>query len=225
MKRILLAIMVLMVGIVTCFTTQEASANELKKVAIFLDTPATATTWVEGEDVIKMVKEKSDKLFPKHRFEVLDLETCQMAKKIYKEEHPLTQTTVVTNEDGTQTSVSSVEMSGYASAMMPDVVVPLKLSEAVEVGKQLEADYILMLRVTNSMPTMSSGFFTVTAKTTVKCDIRVLSVKEEKYIYMKEVTKDGKSTAVYAGAPSFKNAYKEAIEKSLSEVEINTTLY
>lgn len=93
-------------------------------------------------------------------------------------------------EDGTQTSVSTVE-----------------------VGNELGADYILML-----IPTMYSGFFNITAKTTVKCDIRVLSVSEGKYIYMKEVTKNGKSIAVYAGAPFFKNAYKEAIEKSLSEV-------
>ena len=225
MKRLLLVIMVFMVGVLTCVAPQEVSANRIKKVAVFLDTPATATSWVEGEDVINMVKEKSEKLFPKRKFEVLDLGTCQMAKKIYKEEHPLTQSAIYTNEDGTQTSVSTVETNGYAAAMMHDVVIPLKVSEAVEVGKELGADYILMLRVTNSMPTMSSGFFTITAKTTVKCDIRVLSVSEGKYIYMKEVTKDGKSTAVYAGAPSFKNAYKEAIEKSLSEVEIDTSRY
>lgn len=228
MKRLLLVMMVFMVGMLTCIAPQEVSANGIKKVAVFLDTPATAISWVEGEDVVHMVKEKSEKLFPKTRFEVLDLETCQMAKKIYKEEHPMTYSAVYTNEDGTQTSVSTaVDANSYAysTAMMHDVVVPLKISEAVEVGKELGADYILMLRVTNSMPTMSSGFLTVTAKTTVKCDVRVLSVSEEKYIYMKEVTKDGKSTAVYAGAPSFKNAYKEAIEKSLSEVEIDTSRY
>lgn len=79
MKRLLLVIMVFMVGVLTCITPQEVSANGIKKVAVFLDTPATATSWVEGEDVINMVKEKSEKLFPKRKFEVLDLGTCQMA--------------------------------------------------------------------------------------------------------------------------------------------------
>ena len=63
--------------------------------------------------------------------------------------------------------------------------------------------------------------FSTSAKTTVKCDIRVLDVKEAKYIFMKEIAKDGKSTSIMGGMPSFQKVYREAIEKSLSEVHLN----
>ena len=48
-----------------------------------------------------------------------------------------------------------------------------------------------------------------------------MDVKEAKYIFMKEIAKDGKSTAIMGGMPSFQKAYREAIEKSLSEVHLN----
>lgn len=224
MRKIMIVIMLMVLSAVTCTAAPLAyDSGNAKNVAIFMDTPPTAMSWVESEDVINMVTDKAKKLFPAPNFEVLDLGTCQMAKKIYKEEHPFTQSVVVTNPDGTQSNISTAEMQGYSAAIMPDVVVPLKLSEAVEVGKELNADYILMLRITNSMPTYSSGFFSMSAKTTVKCDVRILDVKGAKYIFMKEVAKDGKSTAVMGGMPSFKNAYREAIEKSLSEVQLNTS--
>ena len=48
-----------------------------------------------------------------------------------------------------------------------------------------------------------------------------MDVKEAKYIFVKEIAKDGKSTAIMGVMPSFQKAYREAIEKSLSEVHLN----
>ena len=225
MKKIMFVFMLMLLCTVTCTAAPLSyDYSSAKNVAIFMDTPPTAMSWVESEDVINLVTDKAKILFPEPTFKILDLGSCQMAKKVYKEEHPFSQSIVVTNPDGSQSNVSTTEMQSFNTTMMHDVVAPLKLSEAVEVGKELNADYILMLRITNSMPTYSSDFFSVSAKTTVKCDVRVLDVKEAKYIFMKEIAKDGKSTAILSGMPSFKNAYMEAIEKSLSEVQLNTRI-
>ena len=48
-----------------------------------------------------------------------------------------------------------------------------------------------------------------------------MDVKEAKYIFVKEIAKDGKSTAIMSVMHSFQKAYREAIEKSLSEVHLN----
>ena len=150
---------------------------------------------VYNETIRTVVKDKSASIFKKPQFDIVSFEDTQQAVKIYREEHSM----IATN----------------------NVYQALKMADVQAIGKQLGTDYVFMLKVNNDAPRMSAGFFTVSFKTTITCDARVMNVAEGKYNYMKTFIKDGSSSAAL-GVPSFNNAYKEALGKALEEIKIDT---
>ncbi|MDO4922067.1 MAG: hypothetical protein Q4E64_09640 [Phascolarctobacterium sp.] len=169
-----------------------------QKVAIFLEAPLT---FCNDEKVHTMVDEKAQLIFTKDKFDILPLSDSLSAIQLYREEHDMA-------------SVVSSGWSGYA--------VPMKKENVQEIGKNLACDYVFFVRLTNDVPRYSSGFMSVTAKTNITCDARVMNVAKGEYTFMKQILTEGKSTAIYMGAPSFEKAYFRAFEKALKDIKIDT---
>lgn len=178
-------------------------ANAQSTVAIILDAPAI---YADNEKLQKTVPSFAQKNFPAPKFAVLPFEEAQTQVKIYREENNL---------------VALQQDIDYQAADQSRI--PLKQKDLLALGKSLHADYILLLVLSNTPPRMASGFFDVSYKTTITVDIRLFDVKTNKYIYLKQIRKDGKSTAILGGLPSFNNAYNNAVEKALKEIVIDTS--
>lgn len=188
---------IILVMMLFCFAISTAFAQE--KVAIFLEAPLT---FCNDEKVHKMVDEKAKAIFTTDKFEVLPLSDSLSAIQLYREEHDMA-------------AVVSSGWSGYA--------LPMKKENVQEIGKSMACDYVFFVRLTNDIPRYSAGFLSTTAKTNITCDTRVMNVARGEYTFMKQILTEGKSTAVYMGAPSFEKAYFRAFEKALNEIKIDTT--
>ena len=170
-----------------------------EQVAVFLEAPVT---FCQEAKVHKMVDEKVALIFEKDKFEVMPLAQAINAVQIYRAENDMT-------------ALSSSGWGRYAVA--------LKKEDIYSIAKELECDYVFFVRLSNDMPRYSSRLFHSSAKTTISCDVRVLNVAGNKYTFSKQVYSDGKSTAIYMGAPSFERAYFKAFSKALDKIKIDTS--
>ena len=185
--------------------------GETKKVSVLLDAPLG---YVSNEEVRKIVVDKADEMFPTPQFLVTPFEDSQMMKQIYREEHGMPTTEYASNFGTT-----------------------LKMADIQAIGQSLNTDYVLFIQVSDSGPSYSSsntwipfigGVSSTKAKTSVKCDVRIMNVKTGKYVAMKQTVKDGAdSSSSFMGIggdmPSFDKAYQEAIERCLFELDIDTS--
>ena len=164
-------------------------------IGIFLEAPVTYAT---NETVRKVVPEKAKSLFPSRSFNVLPFEQTALELRTYKEDHRM-------------------NVNQYYSQ-------PVNRQDIQTIGKGLNCDYALFIIINNDAPRVSAGLFSVSFKTTVTCDVRLLDIASGKYLTSKAITKDGSSTAVVMGVPSFDNAYNEALGKALDELTIDTSM-
>lgn len=165
-----------------------------KIVGVFLE---ASVTYVNNEKVRKLVPEKAAKLFPSTKFNLLPFDTTAMALRTYKEDNRM-----VVNQYYSQ---------------------PVNRADIQKIAKELKCDYALFIIVTNDAPRVSAGLFSTTFRTTVTCDVRLLNVETANYLTSKQIVKDGSSTGIIMGIPSFDNAYNEALEKALDELTLDTT--
>lgn len=203
MKKLFIVVLSILIFTTTCFAepvpaTVQAAAQPatteqptLKTVGIFLEAP---NTYVGNEKVRKIIPEKTIPVFPKQLFNVLPFDQTAMAVRTYKEDNRM-----VINQ--------------YYST-------PLNRKDIQKIGKELKCDYVLFLKVDHSPPRFGAGLFSMSFKTTVTVDVRLLNIDSMQYLMSKEIVKDGASTAVYMGVPSFENAYAEALQKALDEFQI-----
>ena len=194
MKKLLILVMLLLMANVCWAADLDAPAAK-KVVGVFLEAPVT---YANNETVRKLIPNKANDLFPASSFTVLPFDTTTMEMRTYREDNRMV-------------------MTEYYSQ-------PLNRSDIQKISKGLNCNYALFITVNNNTPRVSVGLFSITFKTTVTCDVRLLNVETGKYIVSKQIMKDGSSTAIYAGVPSFDNAYNEALEKALKEITIDTTL-
>lgn len=162
-----------------------------KTIGIFLEAP---NTYASNEKVRTLVPEKTIPMFPKQMFTVLPFDQTAMAVRTYKEDNRMIINQYVTT--------------------------PLNRADIQKIGKELKCDYVLFLKVDNSPPRFGAGLFSMSFKTTVTVDVRLLNIETNQYLMSKEIVKDGSSTAVYMGVPSFDNAYAEALQKALDDFQI-----
>ena len=169
---------------------------------------------MSNEEIRNMVVDKADEMFPTPQFLVTPFEDSQMMKQIYREEH-------------------NMPTTEYASTFGT----ALKMADIQAIGQSLDADYVMFIQVSDSGPSYSSssswipfigGISSTKAKTSVKCDIRIMNVNTGKYVAMKQTVKDGAdSSSSFMGIggdqPSFDKAYQEAIERCLYELDIDTS--
>ena len=148
--------------------------GETKKVSVLLD---ASLGYVSNEEIRKIVVDKADEMFPTPQFLVTPFEDSQMMKQIYREEHGMPTTEYASNFGTT-----------------------LKMADIQAIGQSLNTDYVLFIQVSDSGPSYSSsntwipfigGVSSTKAKTSVKCDVRIMNVKTGKYVAMKQTVKDG----------------------------------
>lgn len=184
----------LLTAILVLLVSSTCFATELpptKTIGIFLEAPPT---YVNNERIRTMIPEKTIPMFPRTKFTVLPFDQTSIAVRTYKEDNRM-----IINQ--------------YFSN-------PLNRSDIQKIGKELKCDYVLWIKVDNAAPRVGVGLFSVSFRTTVTADVRLLNIENMQYLISKEIVKDGKSTAVIMGIPSFENAYAEAVQKALDELQI-----
>jgi len=194
MKRILLFLLLIFSFTAVAYADNFDTEYQPKTVGIFLEAPMS---YVNNEIVRTMVPEKVRAIFPKFKFDILPYDKTDMALRTYKEDNRM-----IVNQYYSQ---------------------PVNRKDIQQIGQSLNADYALFIIITNGPPRVSSGLLSVSFKTTVTCDVRLLNIATGEYVVSKQIIKDGKSTAIYAGVPSFDKAYNEALEKALQELTIDTS--
>lgn len=89
-----------------------------------------------------------------------------------------------------------------------------------EICKHFGADYVIYMRMTNSMPRYYGGFWTAGQKVNVVLDFRIWSDKKEDYVYAKRTTTTGSSNTFYVGGMgSSSHAVEKGLKKGLQEIE------
>lgn len=199
-KKLILFLFVLFLVAPTALAATESGVNPIdlntnkKVIGIFLEAPMT---YVNNETVRTLIPEKSKEKLPSTIFNILPFEKTEMALRTYKEDNRM-----IVNQYYSQ---------------------PVNRADIQKICKELGAEYALFITVNNSAPRFSAGLFSMTYRTTVSCDVRLLKVETGNYIFNKQIVKDGSSTAIYMGIPSFENAYREALGKALDELTVDTT--
>jgi hypothetical protein len=178
------------------FCTCTATFANTPTIGIFLEAPVT---FVNNETVRTKVPEKAKSLFPESEFNVLSFEKTTTALRTYKEDNRM-----VVNQYYSQ---------------------PVNREDIRKIATNLGCDYALFIIITNDAPRLSSmSILHRTFATTVTCDVRLLNIKTGEYVISKQIIKDGTSTGVYVGVPSFDAAYKRALDKVLDELTVDTSL-
>jgi len=172
-----------------------AAPNDKPIIGIFMEAPIT---FINNEAVRKVVPEKAKSLFNTASFNVLSFDTTSMELRTYKEDHRMNIT--------------------------PQYSQPVNRQDIQTIGKTLNCDYALFIIISNEAPRFSAGLFSMTFRTTVTCDVRLLDINTGKYLTSKQIIKDGSSTSIYMGVPSFDKAYREALGKALDELTLDTSV-
>ncbi|MPM60463.1 hypothetical protein SDC9_107314 [bioreactor metagenome] len=199
-KKLILLFCILFLITPTAFAAIDSGVNPIvlntnqKVIGIFLEAPMT---YVNNETVRQLIPEKSKEKLPSHLFKILPYEQTETALRTYKEDNRM-----IINQYYSQ---------------------PVNRADIQKICKELGAEYALFITVNNSAPRVGAGLFTTSFRTTVSCDVRLLNVETGKYVFNKQIVKDGSSTSFYAGVPSFERAYREALEKALDELTIDVT--
>ena len=89
--------------------------------------------------------------------------------------------------------------------------------DLINLSEELGADYILYFRVTNSIPKMSIGFWTMKQTVNVVTDFRVWDAKQQQYSFIKRYQNKGKSSVV-AGNDYDSRAVKKGLKKALEQI-------
>ena len=169
--------------------------EDKRVVGIFMEAPVT---FVNNEKVRELVPAKAKEMFSESRFTILPMDDTAMAMQIYKEDNHL--------ETGT-----------------PYYTKPLNRKDIQAMAKTLKCNYALFITVANDAPRFSAGLFSFSYKTTVTCNFRVVNVETGEYAIAKQIVKDGQSTAIIGGLPSFDRAYMDALKKAFDEIKLDTT--
>lgn len=163
-----------------------------KTVGIFLEAPLT---YVKNETVRKIVPEKVVTKLPKTYFTILPYDDTEMAVRTYREDNRM-----IVNQ--------------YYSK-------PLNRADIINIAKEVKCDYALFIKIETGFPRARIGLFARSFETTVTCDVRLLNISTGKYVLSKQIVKDGTSTSIVLGVPSFDHAYTEALTKALDELVLD----
>lgn len=96
--------------------------------------------------------------------------------------------------------------------------VSMTKDDLAHLSNELGSDYIIYFRVTNTVPTFTTGFMSAGQKTNVTTDFRIWDVKGAKYAFVKRYQTTGSSSSFYMGAGSASNAVKNGLEKALKQI-------
>ena len=210
MKRIVLLITLLLFTL--CFSSISSAQSmadrisnitydgEVKKVAVLVEMPVE---YINNKDVRKIIDEKMANTFKSPKFEILPYEESQIARLNYCEEH----------------GIPEFSYRGY------DEGDALSIYDLKNIGKELSADYVVYISMVTSQAQYSDAVFSSTSSASAKCDVRLIGMDNEKYLYRDTFIKEGKSTSfLIAGPGTFapKKAYIRAIKGCIDEINIDS---
>ena len=177
----------------TAFAERLGSKN---KVAVLLDAPTGMFS--EPEKVYKnFQKTLEDILKGSSHFDIIPITETDAYLQIYREENDL---------------ISEMSSEGFYNEK------PLKKDDINNICQYFNSDYLIYARVSSTVPTVSSGFFSASQNVNVTLDFRVWSNNKQDFSYMKRTTNKGTSTAIYAGIGSASKALEDGLKKGLKEV-------
>lgn len=89
--------------------------------------------------------------------------------------------------------------------------------DLMNLSEELGADYIFYFRVTNSIPRISMGVWTMKQTVNVVTDFRVWDAKQQQYTFIKRYQNKGKSSVV-AGHDYDSRAVEKGLKKALEQI-------
>ena len=171
------------------------------KISVILDTPAAS--FAEPEKIYKTVDTSLKKIFSEDsKYQLQPLGDTDAYVQLYREEKE--QATTVDN--GIVTTNGERDLS-------------LHKDDLINISEHFGSDYMIYIRVTNSIPKFTGGFFTAGQKVNVILDFRVWSSIKNDFVYLKRHMTTGSSTSIYIGMGSSSRAIDRGLKKGLKEIE------
>lgn len=168
------------------------------KVVVLLEAPQV---FCKNEEVSTIIDQKTAQLFSKDKFEVVGFADSFKITEAYRIENGMNDT--VAQGRGAYTK-------------------PFRKENVEAFCKKAGANYVLYFKLYNDNVKYGGNMLGNTAKTNVICETRVLNGANNAYTFSKQIMQQGKSTAIYAGIPSFEHAYLYAFKKALELLTIDT---
>lgn len=202
-------IFMLLAAVIMCCNVPAAEAAidlstlnaKTTNISVVLDTPAGYAA--EPERVYTSIKESLDKIFPnKSIYKIQPIEDNEAYVQVYREEH---------------CQAASVDDGYTAGNGMRDLT--LKKNDLATLNDHFGSDYLVYIRITNSVPQIKVDWFSAGQQVNVTMDFRIWSKSKNDFIYMKRAMTTGKSTSYYAGMGDSGHAIEKGIKKGLAEVE------
>lgn len=174
-------------------TGKSPAAFNQKVIGIFVETPAA---YANNETIQRLVMQKANSLFPANRFTLLPLETTSSAIKFY-----------------------------HSANRIPNLysVQPLTRDDIQKMAKELNCDYAFFITLHKGLPSMSADFNAATYKTSIACDIRLLQVQNGNYITNRQLTTESNGNPLKSSVPADDAAYYDALDRTLTELHIDTS--
>lgn len=167
------------------------------KVVVIFDFPTG--TFSEPEKVYSLVETSLENILGNMERDMVPISETENYVQVYREENNMISSTGAEEGDVT--------------------VFYLKKDDLNNICGHFGGDHIVYVRLTNTAPKVSVGFFSASQKTNVVLDFRVWSNNTKDFTYMKRATATGSSTAIYAGVGSSSRALEKGLKKNLQEIE------
>jgi len=195
MKKIILLISIITLLSSVCFaeTTTGNNAPQTLSNKTVGIFIVTPTTFKINDPTQNLLIRKASIFFPAKKFSVLTLETTSNAIKSYRPNN----------------RSQNIYSSQYLSH-----------EDIQTIAKELTCDYAFLITINKGLPSMSTSS---TYKTSVTCEFRVINVQNGSYMAHKIITKDVSSDNVRDGIPTYGNAYSDALERALFDLNLDVS--
>lgn len=200
MKKIIFIICFILFVSNVCFAhapelnAGNSQTSSKKVVGIFIDAPSPFVIQDATKDIITR---KINVIFTTQKFYVIPLETTSNSMKLYRPKNR---------------SMNFYPVQNFSR------------EDILTLAQDLNCDYALFITVSKGLPNMSADLNSATYKTSITCDFKILNIQNGNYLARKYISKDISSDTIKNGMPVYDNAYSDALEKSLMEFNIDSSI-
>lgn len=201
-KRILAMIMMAFISLTVNLPGADAAISAASgsriKVAVLMDTPMVIG---DDEKIKEPLLTKIQEWFPSNKYELADFDELQVLVTEYREENDM----IIYEEN----------MKSYK---------PLKITDIEKIVETINPDLVVNLRCTAGMGKTVMTAFSVRTKINVTTNIRMLDMKEKKYIQRYETTEAVGSGDIW-GNSSAARSYRKGFIKGIEGFKPDHSLY
>lgn len=202
MKKILAVIMTAFISLAIHLPTAGAAVSAADgsktRVAVIMDTPMVIG---DDEKIREPLLTKIREWFPGNKYELADFNELQILVTEYREENDM-----VIYEENTKS---------YK---------PLKITDIEKIVETVKPDLVVNLRCTAGTGKTVATAFSVRTKINVTTNIRILDMKEKKYIQRYETTEAVGSGDIW-GNSSAARSYRKGLIKGIEGFKPDHNLY